>query len=273
MIVKNEERAIARCLDSVRALVSEMIIVDTGSSDATPSIAESYAAKVVHFDFVFVDFSAARNLALSLASGDWIMVLDADETLQPSAIPLIREIVEQNQNAGYYFERINHQPNHAQPTRDHVLRLFPNRAGYRYRGRVHETIDASLLAAGARLIPAAIRIEHDFAATRARKNHWYIEILKEEIAAAPGDHSRLDFLAAEYHQLGMFAEASAVRERIVALRPYDPEAHLRVGIYHLLYNVDRPRARADFTEALRLRPGYTEAESFLQLLTGDGSAA
>ncbi len=100
----------------------------------------------------------------------------------------------------------------------------------------------------------------------AAKNHWYIEILKEEIAADPSDDSRLDFLAAEYHQLEMFDEATEIAERIARVRPLDPRAHLFVGIYHLLYKPDLVRARADFNQALKLRPGYAEAESFLRLI-------
>jgi cytochrome c-type biogenesis protein CcmH/NrfG len=142
-----------------------------------------------------------------------------------------------------------------------VVRLFPNLPNYRYRGRVHETIHIG------RLIQTDICIEHKFACsreTRRRKNHWYIEILKEEIAANPNDDTRLDFLAAEYHQLEMFDEATAVVEQIVRARPRDARAHLFLGTYHLLYQHDAVRARADFRRALELRPGYPEAASFLQ---------
>jgi tetratricopeptide (TPR) repeat protein len=149
------------------------------------------------------------------------------------------------------------------------VRLFPNQPDYRYRGRVHETIDRSIVKAGGRLVKSAIRIDHDFASdpeTRRRRNHWYIEILKEEIAADPSDDSRLDFLAAEYHQLGMFNEAAEVAERIAVMRPLDARAHLFAGVYHLLYKPDFARARADFNQALKLRPGYEEAAAFLRSL-------
>jgi len=269
MIVKNEERALSRCLDSVASLAAEVIIVDTGSTDATPAIAAGYGAKVTAFDFSVVDFAAARNHALARASGRWILVLDADEILDPGSAPLIRDLVARNENAGYYFERLNRQLNSDRLTTDYVVRLFPNRPGHRYRGRVHETIDASIRAGGGQLLRSAIRIHHDFASdpeTRRRRNLWYIGILNEEIAADPGDSSRLVFLAAEYHQLGMFDKAAEIAERIAGMRPLDPEAHLHAGVYHLLYKVDRERARSDLMEALRLRPGYAEAQSFLELL-------
>ncbi len=266
MIVKNEERGLARCLDSVRGLTSEILIVDTGSTDRTPEVASGYGAHVIPFDFAFVDFAAARNHALARASGRWILVLDADETLDLESAPLIQELITRDENAGYYFQRFNHGANAQSATSDYVVRLFPNRPAYRYRGRVHETIDDSILASGGRLLRTGIRIDHAFASdaeARRRRNLWYIAILNEEISADPGDASRLVFLAAEYHQLGMFEKAAEITERLALVRPLDPQAHLHAGIYHLLYTLERDRARADFTEALRLRPGYVEAQSFL----------
>jgi len=73
MIVKNEERILARCLDSVKDLVDEIIIVDTGSADATKRIAAEYTDKI--YDFTWIDdFSAARNFAFSKASKEYIYI-------------------------------------------------------------------------------------------------------------------------------------------------------------------------------------------------------
>ncbi|SHO48807.1 glycosyltransferase family 2 protein [Anaerocolumna xylanovorans] len=80
MIVKNEEKVLKRCLDSLAGLADEIILVDTGSSDRTKEIAESYGCKV--FDFEWVDdFSAARNFSFSKAIMDYIYVADADEVI------------------------------------------------------------------------------------------------------------------------------------------------------------------------------------------------
>ena len=269
MIVKNEERNLPKCLDSVKGLTSEFVIVDTGSTDQTRGVAVSYGAQVIPFDFTIVDFAAARNRAIAGARGQWILVLDADEALAPESATKIEKLVALGENAGYFLERHNHSSDSESPVTDYVVRLFPNRPNYRYRGRVHEIIDRSILAGGGRLHQTDIRIDHSFSSdreARRHKNHWYIEILKEEIAADPSDDSRLDFLAAEYHQLEMFDEATEIAERIAQVRPQDPRAHLFAGLYHLLYKPDLKRARADFNRALRLRPNYAEAESFLQLL-------
>ncbi len=263
MIVRNEERHLPRCLDSVRDLATETIVVDTGSTDATPRIAAAYGATVFAFDFTHPDFAAARNHALGYATGRWILVVDADETLHPTGAPAIQSLIARDENTGYYFER------HNGPTADYAVRLFPNRPEYRFRGRVHETIDASILRAGGTLRTTQIRLDHNFstdAESRGQRNRWYTRILLEEIAADPTDDTRLDFLAAEYHQQEMYTEAAAVAERIAQMRPRDPRAHLVAGIYHLLYAENPTRARADFEQALRLRPNYPEAESYLDRL-------
>ena len=269
MIAKNEERNLTRCLDSVRGLAEELIVVDTGSTDGTATAAKACGAEVIPFDFSVVDFAAARNCAIARARGRCILMLDADETLDPAGAAEIKKLIAEDRNAGYFLERVNRSSENQEAFTDHVVRLFPNRPHVRYRGRVHETVDASILAGGGKLIRTGIRIDHRFRAdadTRRRKNLWYIEILKEEIAADPADDSRLDFLAAEYHQLEMFDAATEIAEQIARMRPQDARAHLFVGVYHLLYRPDLARARADLEQALRLRPGYPEAESFLRLL-------
>ena len=81
MIVKNEEKHIARCLDSVAELVDEIIIVDTGSTDRTVEIASNYTAKVYSHPWTD-DFSEARNYSFSKASMDYCMWMDADDILQ-----------------------------------------------------------------------------------------------------------------------------------------------------------------------------------------------
>lgn len=80
MIVKNEERVLARCLDSLCGLMDEIIIVDTGSTDSTKDIARKYTDKIYDFQWVD-DFSAARNFSFSKATKDYIYVADADEVL------------------------------------------------------------------------------------------------------------------------------------------------------------------------------------------------
>ena len=97
MIVRNEESYLPECLESVADVVNEIIIVDTGSTDNTKKIAESFGATV--FDFTWVDdFSKARNYSLSKASNDWILYLDADERLDKNSINELVELSFQKRN-------------------------------------------------------------------------------------------------------------------------------------------------------------------------------
>ncbi|HYF75279.1 MAG TPA: glycosyltransferase family 2 protein, partial [Candidatus Nitrosocosmicus sp.] len=81
MIVKNEEKFLENCLKSVKDFVDEMIVVDTGSADRTVEIAKSHNARVFYFEWIN-DFAAARNYALDQATGEYVLVMDADEYLE-----------------------------------------------------------------------------------------------------------------------------------------------------------------------------------------------
>src|SRR5690606_29929897 len=83
LIVRDEAAMIGGCLESLRGHVDEIVVVDTGSADATPQIVASYGARLLHHEWNG-DFSAARNRALDAVSGDWILYIDADERLVPA---------------------------------------------------------------------------------------------------------------------------------------------------------------------------------------------
>jgi|GEM_PF-123099 len=90
LIVKNEEKNLPRCLDSVKGLYDELVVVDTGSTDATVAIASRYTDKVFFFEWVN-DFAKARNFSFSKCSNEWVMWIDADDILKPNDIKTIRE--------------------------------------------------------------------------------------------------------------------------------------------------------------------------------------
>lgn len=136
MIVRDEARCIERCLESVRDLVDEMVVVDTGSTDDTVALAEAAGATVHHVTWVD-DFSAARNVALGHCTGDWILVLDADEWLVAGAETLASLRSSEPTFSGAVEI--------ASPTSDdnvtmvRQIRVLPSRA--RYSGRIHEQPD------------------------------------------------------------------------------------------------------------------------------------
>jgi glycosyltransferase involved in cell wall biosynthesis len=143
MIVKNEEENLSRCLDSVKGIPDEIILVDTGSADRTVSIALQYGAKV--FRHPWNDsFSEARNFALSQASGTWILVMDADDELEAEdRDTLLHLTAESGDRDVYCCKTLSYSGNGADCGNVLVtmsVRLIRNGKGYFYRGRVHEQL-------------------------------------------------------------------------------------------------------------------------------------
>lgn len=165
MIVKNEEDCIGSCLQSVQSAVDEIIVVDTGSTDTTVDMALK-AGAAVHLHEWQGDFAAARNASIQLASGEWILVLDADETLAEGHGALLRQMVADLPDADGFFVRIvNYFGTEAQQTGSSVssaLRLFRNKPAYLFEGRIHEQIVQPILTANpeAQLLYSSIQLNH-----------------------------------------------------------------------------------------------------------------
>lgn len=155
MIVKDEEKNLARCLSSVVGLVNEMVVVDTGSIDRTIEIAREFGAYVHPFEWDS-DFSAARNFSLQRVTQDNVLVLDADEVLPKSSHQIIRDLLQSDIYVVYDSIMRNFHPdmNSSEagklPTvgSDRTLyidtpcrRLFKARPGISFSGRVHERIE------------------------------------------------------------------------------------------------------------------------------------
>jgi len=141
MIVRNEEANIQSCLDSVRAVARQVIVVDTGSTDRTREIATAAGAEV--FDFTWCDdFSLARNCSLEQATEPYILVLDADERLDADSLPALRDYLEQRPDAAGRVRLHNLDDAGGVQTIGEITRLFPNRPDWRYTGRIHEQLTA-----------------------------------------------------------------------------------------------------------------------------------
>jgi glycosyltransferase involved in cell wall biosynthesis len=273
MIVKNEQPVLDRCLAGVRGAADEIVVVDTGSTDDTVEIARDHGATVLRHDFTDHDFATARNRSLAAARGTFALVLDADETLHPDSFALVRALAADRADAGYVVNRRNRRPD-GRTIVDHAVRLFPLRPDFRYRNRVHETIDAAILEAGGRLRHSQVVIEHHLPSEEreAEKSRFYLELLRRDLADDPDDVDRLTFLAAEHHKLGEFRAATEVAERIAGLLPDDFGAHLTVALYHHAYGGDRARARRSVRTALRLRPLDPEAYALWTALEESAAA-
>src|SRR5262249_5134612 len=142
MIVKNEEGNLPACLESVRDLVDELVIVDTGSVDRTKEVAGRFGARVV--DFAWVDsFAAARNETLKNATGDWVFWMDADDRLDEENRGKLGALLHSlNGNNAAYVMKCRCLPDRESQSTTEVdhIRLFRNRPELRWRYRVHEQI-------------------------------------------------------------------------------------------------------------------------------------
>lgn len=166
MIVKNEENMLPQCLDSVRNIVDEIIIVDTGSDDNTINIANQFGAKVIEYTWND-NFADARNESLKHASGKWILYLDADERLHNNSKEIIIDLLNNASNEiGAFICTI--ESNHINLTgnkefhRGAYPRIFRN-YGYpeiNFVGRVHEQITPSIFKLNKQIAISEIIITH-----------------------------------------------------------------------------------------------------------------
>ena len=159
MIVKNEEKYLKDCLESVKGVVDEIVIVDTGSTDRTIEIAQEYGAKIYNFKWVN-DFSAARNFSLSKCSGEWILYLDADERLNKESVSELKNLIKTNKKLGVFCNIYNVNEFNNKPSLMKYTRLFRNSTGLEFRGRAHEQIENSLEEKKYQLINSNILITH-----------------------------------------------------------------------------------------------------------------
>lgn len=193
MIARNEERFLPECLTRAREAVDEIVLVDTGSTDRTVAIAESFGAKVLHSPWDD-DFSAPRNVGLRAATGDWILVLDADEFLQAGAAARIRELVTNAAVSGYHLHFVNVY-GHGKTLGVMMVRLFRNLPGIGYENVIHEQVSPSLQRLGTPLglvlASADVEVDHhgytDQVMNERGKNERNERLFLKQLAQKPDD--------------------------------------------------------------------------------------
>ncbi|GMK42823.1 hypothetical protein PCCS19_58830 [Paenibacillus sp. CCS19] len=196
MIVRNEEAYIETCLLSALPYVTEIIVCDTGSTDRTMAIAQSLGARVVKREWTD-DFAAARNEVLSLASEPWILMLDADERLAPSAVEEWEKLLCAEGQWGYYLRLISSlAPTGAEregaAVTDAVCRLFRNDARIRFAGIIHEECTTAVAALQGRPLEIApLTILHEGyrsdVVERRRKTERNTRLLTKALVSNPSD--------------------------------------------------------------------------------------
>jgi glycosyltransferase involved in cell wall biosynthesis len=218
MIVKNEAATLGRCLSSVRDLVDEIIVVDTGSSDNTKEIAGHHDARA--FDLPWPDsFAAARNESLRYATGQWILWLDADEHFDDANRDKLRQLLASlgEDNTAFVMKCVclSGQAGSSTTNVDHV-RLFRNHPAIRWDYRVHEQILPVLKRVGhaVRFTDSAItHTGYTDTALRHKKLERNLRLLHLDMAERPNDPFTLFNLGWSYADLGRISDAIPLLQR------------------------------------------------------------
>lgn len=216
MIVKNEEHCLDRCLKSARDFVDEIIIVDTGSTDRTVEIAESYGARIYHHPWEN-DFSKHRNQSLSYATGDWIFQLDADEELFGEDGKMLRRLAAEGKVDYYNCQFHDLNKDGSVHGVFNLVRFFRNGMGMHFTQRVHNQLQ--LRGAGTF---SAIRIRHyGYALSQEKMDAKHVRtttLLEEMLRENPEDaYSRFQ-LASSYSMHKEYDKVVEHGEQVLALR-------------------------------------------------------
>ncbi|ABC81111.1 glycosyl transferase, family 2 [Anaeromyxobacter dehalogenans 2CP-C] len=227
VIAKDEERMLPGCLESVRGVVDEIVLVDTGSTDRTRELARAAGAKVLERPWDD-DFAAPRNLAAAHATGDWVLPLDADERLAPGAGPALRRTL---RRAAFDVGLVRcHNADAPDAPAAEVLsgarragppallpRVVRRAPGLRWTGRIHESVLDWAAARGGRIAALELDLVHLGYAKEIwegrGKRERNLALLRRRAAEEPDSVIALGYLAAELLALGRAEEAGEVAER------------------------------------------------------------
>ena len=280
MITKDEERFMARCLSSVRPVVDEIIVVDTGSADRTREIAGLFDAKIYDFKWTG-DFSAVRNYSITKASGRWIFSLDADEVISQDDHSLFRRLV-QDMTPGpeaYSFVTRNYTLDPSQigwvandgkyPFDEagcgwiatEKIRLFPKHRSIRYDYAVHEMVEPSIHRENIEIRSCSIPIHHYGPLVKDKNNlkmQTYYRMGREKLDSLGDNTVALYELAVQAAILGKTAEAVELWEKFTALNPDRPEAYVHLSTAYFQLQDYRSAMKAA-QKALKLNPEMKEA--------------
>lgn len=286
MIVKNEEAHLGHCLASVQGLVDEMVIIDTGSTDRTVEIAKSFGAKLGHFDWIN-DFAAARNESLKHCTGDWVLVLDADEAIDPSDFSVIRAHLEQSEPLAFYMpirtyfldggqssldvavtrNESNYTEGKAYPYYAEApgLRLFKRFDDLRFVGTVHELVN-SYFESRQMPIGRTSAVLHHYGkldtSREAIKKVLYLKLAEDDARRDPTNHQYQFNVMMQAMVAGEWKKTLRAAEAYIRLKREAPFlVFIAAGMAH--YMLDRPKeALAYYDQLLLAAPEHAMALTY-----------
>jgi tetratricopeptide (TPR) repeat protein len=285
MIVKDEAVRLPHCLTSVAGLVDEMVIVDTGSSDGTVDLARGAGATLLSFPWVD-DFSAARNAGLAACTGEWLLVLDADEAIDASDHAAIRGALSREDAQAYRLwmrdyvrtgallgterplvrndERQGEGSGFSHLDLSRRLRLFRAQGGPVFEGRVHELADGYFEARGLPVLDLEAAIHHFGKVDLDQdlvKQAGYLRLAQREATDHPRDPRTHWNVLQEALRLEDWPVALRAAEAFLGLSPGAP-ALVYLGAARALAALQRPGEALTYLESvLRVQPDHAPALS------------
>ncbi|TVM00006.1 MAG: hypothetical protein CV087_15915 [Candidatus Brocadia sp. WS118] len=257
MIVKNEERFLSQCLTSIKGAVDEIVIVDTGSSDKTVEIARSFDANVYYHPWNN-SFSEARNHSLNYATGDWILQIDADETLEQGDIPLLHKLLNNDSYNVIFVAIYNELPGGR--AKHYFQRIFR-------RGKAHfEGIVHNQLIFEGKALQSEIRFYHygyNLSANEMQKKYKRTgDLLRQQLAKSPDNLFIMANLIRNYRNEYNYDEVIALAENGLKISTSQTDLvsknqrqRMSIDLVHALINTNQvDRAEMVCKEALMETP-------------------
>lgn len=274
MIVKDEENNLPRAIRSVKDLVDEMIVVDTGSTDKTVEAAKALGAQVYFFEWND-DFSAARNFSLSKATGDWILLLDADDELESTDKWKIKKIITSNAGPVAYYGRTicysGEEANRNNAVMNSNVRLIKNHQGLHFEGRIHEQIKVGPECSQLQkpMVVADIKFHHygylKSAMDSKDKHHRNVTLIERELENDPDNPFMLFSLGNEYYSMHDYKKAlECYMHSFASFDPapgFSPMLIVKIVMCHqALGNTEKMEHFIDL--GLKYYPRFTDFELF-----------
>ncbi len=281
MIVKNEESCLQDCLASVKDLVSEIIIVDTGSTDGTIRIAQSFGAKIFHYTWND-NFSDARNFSLAQASEPWILVLDADERLDSSSFAAIHELLKNEELDACFLNQLNYimdsdalgwEPNinyiqtypYVGYIKEPMIRLFKRAANLSFSGVIHEDI---LLTAKHRSLITNIPIHHLgklMDPTRTDKENLYLKLTQNKYEQDSQNPQIIFELAKQNYVSGRWEPSLDLVKQLLTHPHYQSSAWILMAFIYFRQN-NFPLVRDTLMELMKKEPLHPQIYIMMPLV-------
>lgn len=231
MIVKDEEELLPQCLESVKSIVDEIIMVDTGSSDQTMEIARRYGARVVQYEWQD-NFAEARNQGLNLATGEWILWLDADEKMDKHQGKKLKSLLHKGISmapsaVGVQFILCNYFENKIEQLP--VLRMVRNLPEHRFKAVIHEQMQFFTPRVNSNPVVYQVDIQiHHYGYMRKRihqknKIERNIRLLHKASQQEPSNMSYHYYLAIEFYRCNRLSEALFHFNRLLQSSSHYPD--------------------------------------------------